>query len=694
MSVHERFIAVADERIGRLSQEVLALERDDAARAAAMPDVLRELHTLKGEAGVLGLDRLASLTHAVEDLLGAANRGEAAVTPEAIDAILTAFDLMTELVHGRLPAEMSIEPLVAELRGLGGLGVPDAAQVPAETVSAEEAALPSPEQRGGRALRVDPARVERLSEALGDLLLLTDRASMRAQGLEALYHRVRRFFAISEEPPWLDELSLLVVEAGEDAFAQRNQLSGLGEQLRMLRLSPIRELLEGYRRPARDLARSLGKAVELEVSSQAVEIDQSILELLSEPLLHLVRNALTHGIEAPEVRAQRGKPEAGRLEVTVRQVGSSVQITLSDDGGGIDPAVLRTKAVERRLLSADAAERLSEDEALELTFQAGFSTAELTQDAGRGIGLDVVRERVEQFHGSVRLSTELGVGTAFTVTVPMNIALSHALVCEALGSHYAIAVESVERIFVHDPEALGQIGERTVYTVDGAAVPFCRLSALIGEGDLAPLSAGASLVLVQTSRDGRIVLAPGRVLGQRLVAYRPLGAFLEPISAIQASCVLADGSIALLLNVAELARARRTVRASARPAAAGVKRGKNTILVVEDSGVTRELLVEIVRAAGYAAVPAADGVVALERLRSLEPELILSDLEMPRMNGLDLTRAIRQEPRLTSTPVVIITTRGSEADRRACMDAGATAFLDKSRFQERALLELLDRLID
>jgi two-component system, chemotaxis family, sensor kinase CheA len=699
----EKFRRVAEERLARLSVSLVELEESaPKVDLASLGDLLRELHTLKGEAGVLGQKPLAALAHALEDLLGAAQRDEVKFDAELFDYALAGLDVMTAQVGGSGEDGVTADRFVGELRafisdGGGGAagGEPEATEQPpsdAERSSVPEMAEPTAASAGRvRYLRVDPERMSRLSELVGDLLVFRERGTGRSKRLKELFGQLRRTHGDQE---WIPRLEELAREASQDAFLEFRRVRELGDRLRMLRLAPVRTLLEGYRRTARDLARTLQKDVRLEIEAQAVEVDQGVLEVLSEPLLHLVRNAVSHGIEDPSERVAAGKDPTGLIRLTVRQAGSHVEVVSQDDGAGVDPAAVAKRALARGLVTELEAETLSVERALELIFVPGFSTAGLSDISGRGIGLDVVRRRVEEHHGSVQVESVPGAGSRFTVRIPMDVAMAKALICEANGSHYAIATDAVVRVTEYVDGACRPLGGRPGFHVDGVTIPLCRLRTFLTAEPAEELRSGVPIVLTR-ARDRLVAIVPDSILGQRDVAYRPLDGFLSNLSAVQSSCLLSDGTVALLLNpVGLLANIQGDRAAVTRLAPTGPTSTK-TVLVVEDSVITRDLIVEIVQAAGYSAVAAENGVDALEQLSLSRPHLVLTDLEMPRMDGIELTKRIRLTEQASGArlPIVVITTRASPEERRACLNAGADAFLDKAKFQEGRLLETIRRLI-
>jgi len=703
VSIREKFQRVAGQRLTKISSEVLALEASGEPQVI-LAGLLRDMHTLKGEAGVLGLSEIASLAHALEDLLAEFQRAPERITPVGVDLCLHALDCLSRLVEGGELEDGSLERLTSELReglpeasGLTALVPPlrsnktEQEQAPARSdLAPGEMANPVRELGNTRTLQVEPARLGKLSEVAGDLLVLVERDAARSQELFDLARGIRRELGGHSLPEWAERIEELAQGYRDDTFTNSQRVQELSEQLRVLRLSPLTSLLEGYRRAVRDLARSLEKEAQLVVEAEAVEVDQSVLEVVSEPLLHLVRNAIAHGLELPSQRELRGKPRAGTIRIGVSQTGSHVEIVVEDDGQGISPQLVAMEAELRGLLTPEEALELSEADAHELLFLPGFSTSALDQVSGRGVGLDVVRRSVEEHQGALSLESTVGQGTRFTLRLPMNLAMGEALICTAGGSSYAFATQGVVRVERLQANSTRPLGKGLGYLREGSVIPFCVLSrALGGEGRARP---GDPVVVVH-SRQGTQAISVDAVLGQRTVVFRPLDPFIQEVPAVQSSCVLADGAIALLLNpglVFQLQGVGST-RSLLRRTTQSIRGRGQRVLVVEDSPVTRELVMEIVSNAGYEVVGAEDGLQALESLSTHQPDLVLTDLEMPRMDGIELTRRLRALE--VRTPVVVITTRASDAERRECIQAGADAFIDKSRFKEVVLLETIQRLI-
>jgi two-component system, chemotaxis family, sensor kinase CheA len=484
-------------------------------------------------------------------------------------------------------------------------------------------------------------------------------------------------------------------------------LDGLQERTLQARMVPFGTIAEPLRRAGRDLARSLGKAVELELRGQETELDRGVLEQVADPLLHLVRNAIDHGIEPSEARLAAGKPPRGTVRVQAMPLGSEVVVTVADDGRGIDLERVRRRAGE----TGDGLDGVGDDEAIYAIFRSGLSTADgVSEVSGRGVGLDVVRTSLAAVRGRVEVHSEPGVGSEFRLSVPITLAVLPCLLVEAAGRRFAIPMHSVV-----SAEAAGwaedQVEGQVVIRVRDQILPVSDLAVTLGlpagPGGQAAVDRPAVVVASLTRRHAFRVDA---LLGQRNVVVKDLGRLLPRLELLAGASLEPDGSILLVLDVSGLVDRARWIRSAAgerpgrRPAERpGAADGGGDpprppgsaveILVVDATAVVRELERSILEEAGYRVRTAADGQAALAALAHGPADLVVTDVEMPGRDGLELTRAIRAEPGLAGLPVVVVTSRAGDADRRLAMEAGADAYLVKGDLDRRALLEVVGRLL-
>jgi two-component system chemotaxis sensor kinase CheA len=481
------------------------------------------------------------------------------------------------------------------------------------------------------------------------------------------------------------------------------QLATLSERLQEdvsdLRMMPFETLVGGFQRLVRDTARDLGKQAVLEVVGAQVEVDKTVLEALKDPLLHLVRNALDHGLETPQQRALTDKPTVGRITLLVEQRGSEILIRVSDDGRGIDPRRLRRKAVERQLLSEAEAQALSDDEARQLIFTSGFSTAsEVTAISGRGLGLDIVRGRVEALRGRVSVESEVGRGTSISLRVPVSLTRLRCILLRQGGETLAVPSVLVARMETISRQQVYSAEGRDMLTLGDKPVPLASLGVLLGLPSLraTPHDSERLVVIALQSVDRTVAFEVDDLLSETELVLKPLGAELSGLPLVVGAALLGTGEVILVLDANDLVRqalgeAPRTRERIIAQEARAARRLR--VLVVDDSITTRTLEKNILEAVGFEVHVAIDGVEGWSRVLEAMPDVVVSDVEMPHMDGLELTRRIKGDPRTQAIPVVLLTSLSKPEQREEGLRAGADAYLVKSRFDQRELLETIQGVL-
>ncbi len=457
------------------------------------------------------------------------------------------------------------------------------------------------------------------------------------------------------------------------------------------RMVPVSTITDPLHRAVRDLARSLGKRVRWEARGEDTELDRGVLQHLADPLLHLVRNAVDHGVETPAERVAAGKDEEATVRLHAMQLGSEVIITVSDDGRGIDGARVR----EQARLRGDGAS--GTDDPLTLIFRSGLSTAATVSEvSGRGVGLDVVRTNLETVRGRVEVHSDAGQGSEFRLVVPITLAVLPCLLVAVAGNRYAIPMHSVALAQGHDDTNEAHAEGRALIWVGRAPVPVSDLHATL-ELDGVPEPQGPIVVVSGITR--RHAFRVDALLGQRDVVVKGLGRLVPRLDVVAGASVEPDGSILVVLDAAALIDKARGDRAEVTPAllhgdeAPVAAARRRSILVVDDALTVRELQRSIFERAGFEVRVASDGIEALARLAEAPADLVLTDVEMPRMDGFALTESIRAHPKLANLPVLVLTSRASEADRQRGLDVGADGYIVKSAFDEASLLESVDRVL-
>jgi two-component system chemotaxis sensor kinase CheA len=630
-------------RLDRIVDTLLALENGSAA-ADAVDALFRDIHTIKGAAGMVGLDDIGALAHVMEDLLAEA-RERGTLAPELIDPLLRASDALRRFVQGEGDPDAG---LLAELAAARS-----SADAPAAEAQSPAPAAPAPPSES-RSIRVPAEKIDTLLDLVGETVLHRRRLEheLGAHG-EGSHGGVA------------DELDL-----GERLL---DELKGAAIGMRTL---PLSSIVTPLPRAVRDLAAESGKQVELVVSGAETELDRAILEGLSEPLVHLLRNAVAHGIEPPQERERAGKTPRGRLELLAEQRGGVIEVTVADDGSGVSDATL---AEAQRVGSLT-----------EVLTRPGFSTAqEVSGISGRGVGLDAVKAQVEAFGGSIEVLSRPGHGTRVILRLPLALALIEVLVVECAGNVYGLPLASVEEALALG-DTLSLAGQPAI-EVRGRSIALAGLAELLDPAAAPPAPRAPAVVLASSGK--RIAVACDALLGEEEVVVKPLGPLLSSLSLYQGAAILGDGRIALLVDPAVLMRASAGRRGGA-AAPVEAEPSAPKVLVVEDSLTIRELQRSILEAAGYRVQTARGGRDALTYIdRDDGIDLVVTDVEMPDMDGIELTETIRAHATRSTLPVVIVTSLGDEGDQRRGIEAGADAYMVKREFDQHDLLETVERLV-
>ncbi len=494
----------------------------------------------------------------------------------------------------------------------------------------------------------------------------------------------------------VDRLGAAATRLEDNTAGRKIALDDLQDQAMHVRMLPLGSIFSLYPRVVRDAAGACGKKVKLEISGEETEMDKRLLEQIADPLMHIMRNAVDHGIELPLQRTEQGKPEQGVIQLSAAQRGDRVEIEVADDGAGIIPEKIKAVAERKGLLGSD--EQLSNEEAIELIFRPGFSTAEaVTTISGRGVGLDVVKNNIEHLEGSVLVESTPGQGTRFLVSLPVTLAVINGMLVESGDAKFVIPMTAVQELVAVDKEELQSLGSHPGFILRGSAVPLVNLLQFLGGFPPGDREGRAQVVVVRAERY-RLGLEVGRLVGEQELVIKSLGGFLPRMPYVAGVTVMGDGQAVLVLNINQLVRDIKNGGKEWRPAAGGeaaegASGPRRSILVVEDSLVVRELQRNILQAAGYEVETAVDGNDAMTHLMERQVDCVVTDLEMPGMDGLNLISAIRRTDDLKDIPVVMVTSRNSEEDKRRGVEAGANAYVTKGTFDQQNLLDTIKRLV-
>ncbi|POA62438.1 hybrid sensor histidine kinase/response regulator [Pseudomonas sp. GW531-R1] len=745
-SLLELFSLEADAQTQVLSAGLLALERNPT-QADQLEACMRAAHSLKGAARIVGVDAGVSVAHVMEDCLVSAQESRLYLQPEHIDALLQGTDLLMRIATpGNDVGPADIEAYVALMERLLDPSHPSPSVAPPTVPEpAPEPVLeelpPEPEPappvtsdppRQGKRMTEGGERVLRVTaERLNSLLDLSSKSLVETQRIKPYLVSLQRLKRIqSQSVRALDtldgqlktqHLSLEAQEALADARRLLGEAQALlaektaeldefgwqaGQRAQVLydtalacRMRPFADVLAGQVRMVRDLGRSLGKQVRLEIEGEKTQVDRDVLEKLEAPLTHLLRNAVDHGIEMPEQRVLAGKPAEGLIRLRASHQAGLLVLELSDDGNGVDLERLRGTIVERKLSPLETALRLSEEGLLTFLFLPGFSLRDkVTEVSGRGVGLDAVQHMVRQLRGAVVLEQAAGQGSRFHLEVPLTLSVVRSLVVEVGEEAYAFPLAHIERMCDLAPEDIVQLEGRQHFWHEGRHVGLVAASQLLQRPAGQSPSETLKVVVIR-ERDAVYGIAVERFIGERTLVVLPLDDRLGKVQDISAGALLDDGSVVLIVDVEDMLRSvdkllntgrlERIARRSQQTAEAPRKR----VLVVDDSLTVRELQRKLLLNRGYEVAVAVDGMDGWNALRSEDFDLLITDIDMPRMDGIELVTLLRRDSRLQSLPVMVVSYKDREEDRRRGLDAGADYYLAKASFHDDALLDAVMELI-
>ena len=470
------------------------------------------------------------------------------------------------------------------------------------------------------------------------------------------------------------------------------------DSLMHIRMVPVGGITNRLDRTVRSVSNKLGKKVELIVDGEGTELDKTVLEEITDPLLHLIRNGLDHGIESPEARRKAGKPEKAVLRVEALNQGTQVTIRVSDDGNGLDLEKIRSKAIERGMISED--QTLSKEELHSLIFLPGFSTASsLTDVSGRGVGMDVVRDAVQRLKGTISVDSVPGEGSTFTIHLPTSLAVSRALLIESNGNTYAIPMQAVQKILRLDPKAVTFVGEQPIVNLGDHTQKIIDMGVHqhLRSNDKAIFKDARPMLLIREG-DDEIAITVDEVFGGQDIVVKTLGDHLVNVPGLIGATVAGDGTVIPILDPADLVGQRKTASVS-RTFNEGSERAvadrRKTAMVIDDSISVRRVTTNLLRSAGWDVIVAKDGVDAMEQLAAADipPEVFLCDMEMPRMDGIEFIGRIRNQAEFATTPVVMVTSRAGDKHRKLAADAGANEHVVKP-FNDDHLIELITNMVN
>lgn len=746
LSILELFRIEVETQSNTLTNGLLDIEKH-AASGERLTELMRAAHSLKGAARIASRAPAIQVAHAIEECFVGAQTGKLKLSRRVVDALLGGVDLLQQI--SRVPEEdfqnwhvahcKHIQTFTESLTAL--LKVVDEADLPAAvepefaptTVSAMFPSAESMVEKAesgerltvDRALRVTAGNLNSLMGLAGEALLATrwlngfgnelSRLKHSHKQLGHAYERLRESLSTTPlEARQTEKLTGLRADiaacqgmlaeclADLERFDRRSVSFSTRLYYEVLdcRMRPFNDGIQGLQRMVRDVSRTLGRSVQLDIHGETTLVDADILERLNASLNHLLRNAIDHGIEPPEERRQRGKHEVGKLRLEAVHTAGLLLITICDDGRGVDISAVKSTILRRRLATAEMVERMSENELLQFLFVPGFTLREsVSEISGRGVGLDVVHSMATEVGGRVRVSSELGQGTCFHLELPLTLSTARTLLIEVAGEPYALPLARIEKAVRLRREEIHFVQGRPHFKFQERHVGLVTAQEALGlPGSLSPQMEINVIVLGDTTDAYGLVV--DRFLGEEELVVRPLDPRLGKVKNISSAALMPDGSPVLILDMDDLKGSIGEIVAGRSPVpymrtedGEAITVRQKRVLVVDDSLTVRELERKLLASKGYTVDIALDGMDGWNAMRTGQYHLLITDVDMPRMDGIELVKLVRQDSRLKATPVIVVSYKDRVEDRNRGLEAGAEYYLTKASFHDETLLRVVADLI-
>lgn len=720
----EIFSSELEEKLQIITDALLKLEATaaDNSDAETISAIFRAAHNIKGSAHSIGIIHVSEIAHHIESLFTDIKKGTITIQPEIITRCLTAVDGMRVAMQCFLDNQ-PLPPNVCQLTA--SIDTPESVTPTIKDSSSEKNNALITEKKptdlnAYETVRVSLHGLDRISAMMEELQINKMAIDDHYAELSHLENKIKKFdvlwqkimnntaktsneFFQREQNLAIDywtEISDTVGQMHQYMHMRIHNLTilcdSMQEEIRMLRLVPAATLLSHFPRTVRDLARELNKKVELKIIGDTVKLDKMILESLKDPLIHLLRNAIDHGLESAEVRKAHGKSEIGHIVITVKEEGSHILLTISDDGGGIDIKKVADTAQSKQIITASMLKTLKEEDILQFIFSPGFSTKEhITDISGRGVGLDVVKSNLTDLKGEVTVTTELSKGTTFCLRVPLTLVSDRGLIVMSAGQQFALLTDAVERVLWLKVNDILEVEATQMILVDDHAVPLRDLASILALQELKPLHQDEFPVVIIQKNQQRLALLVENIIGEREMVIKPLQPPLAHINGISGATLSGGGQIILVLNIRDLLdmalHTKKDLRINVQKTTQ--KSSDQThILVVDDSITTRTLEKNVLEASGYKVTVSVNGKEAWDLLQKQKFSLIITDVDMPIMDGFLLTERVKGADSLRHMPVIIVTSLDSPVEKKRGIDVGADAYIVKGEFESGKLLEVVTQL--
>ena len=718
-----RFIEEARDHINQLNDGLASMEAGRADKEG-INTIFRSAHTIKGSSRMLKLVTITETAHKLEDVIGGLRDGSLSFTPSlgqllyrTVDVLSSLVDLLetsdgadlpppdaslcaalTQAVTGQLLAPQTVLASSAQ-------GEPPPASTPLpEVVSPVVAAPVDIKLKAAETVRVRLSKLDEQIKLMGEVVSSHARLRQRLTEINSIEREMAEIRGEALAGQVVAPLCRFARALKDDVQAQEMLMNELHDKMLLMRMLSLTIVFEPAARLVRELARSIGKQVECVVHGAEIELDRQMIDKLADPIIHLIRNGIDHGLESPEQRLAVGKLAQGRLTLSARQDGGWVVIEVADDGAGISIPAVREKAVKKGFLSAEQAVALTEQEVVDLIFLPGFSTNSIITDlSGRGVGMDVVKQCViDDLQGVVNVETSPGVGTRFSLRLPLSLAVMRVLLVEINGLSFGFTAQYVAEMLRLPREELLSVAERNAVILRNEFVPVVGLADLLNIPAHLAVSSETSrartaglLLVVLRVRNEKVAVRVDELLDERDMVIKPLPKHMQHLPIVSGMVTTGSNALISVLHAPALLDLARRARSQGGhgEAQAPVMEIRYRVLVVDDSLNTREIEKDVLEAYGYHVTLAEDGLDGLSKAQEGDFDAILTDVEMPRMDGFSLTARLRQEEKYRYRPIIIITSREKEEDKRRGIEAGADAYIVKGDFDQSNLVDTLRALL-
>jgi len=677
------FILETEEIIEALDHDLVELEtrKNDLD---LLNKIFRGAHTMKGASSFLGFDKMSSVTHHAEEILNKLRKNEISVTPEIMDILLEFVDatktIVVNIKAGTDNADVTdlIKRLKlaneGKLAGSGGGGASEAPSSKAAQNNVEQ--VKKTAMSIEQTIRVDVSRLDSLMNLVGELVLSRNRIGQISGDLEKKFEGE---FLIEQLMETTSQIGLITTEL---------QLAVM-----KTRMVPIGKVFNKFPRMVRDLSRDMAKDVDLIISGEETELDKSVVEEIGDPLIHMIRNSVDHGVETPDIRRKRGKPEKGVVNLSAYHEGNHIVVEIKDDGAGMDAEFLKKKAIEKGVITVDEAKTMDNEAAYGLVFKPGFSTAaKITDVSGRGVGMDVVKTNIEKLNGIINIESELGHGTRFRLKLPLTLAIIQALLVDISGEIFAIPLVSViETVRIKETEIHSFEG-REVLKLRDSVLSLIRLDEIY---ELQESLDDDIYVVVVGLAEKRLGFVVSKLVGQEEIVIKSLGEYLSGNEGIAGATIMGDGRVRLIIDVAGVmdiaTKMPRRFRKKKTNAIVQKQGNKITVLIVDDSATDRKIINRLLSSTGWIeSKEVTSGKDMLKVFEKVDPDIIITDIMMPDMDGYEVAKALREKG--FEKPIIAISGRSEISERKKISAAGIDAFLLKP-LNLQLLLDKIDELM-